>query len=528
MPAFQSILTALGWSLMGSIWQMAAVWTAYYCLTAYNRRISSAGKHDLAFMFVAIASGWFVYSFIHVLNEPAIPVISGFIPVTETISRRIPYLSLVYLVILTVRFIQYGYQCYVQNKNRSGKCISPVLQCFAERHAKLMGITRSVHVYLSELAETAVTGGFFKPWILLPVTLVTRLSPQQLESILMHELFHIRRNDYLINIIMSLFQSIFFFNPFAHLFFKAIARERELACDDGVLEREYAPALYAEALYSLEKFRQPKPGLFIAADGNKPWLLMERIRRVLGKPELRKNQFNPVLFFGLVAALALFGLQQKKSKFTTRAELTVNRIQARPLRFELAREKINVMAHEILARPSVRRKAAGKRMVKQMDTLINEELPEEESTPLNQAYFAENNVVRDYSNQQTAALNQDPIQVVPGTPYVPSRSLSYEALPDIIAVDSIRDIVILNRINNRVTISRMKQMADLEKVETEMEKNRQNLVQIETENQKLILMDQKNIRPLLNQIHLQIKIKKKQIDQLRIRLQDSEKEIIHI
>src|SRR5204863_1511455 len=126
---------------------------------------------------------------------------------------------------------------------------------FADRYARLLGITRRVQVYLSDLAETAQTGGFLKPFILLPISLVTRLSPLQVETILVHELFHIRRNDYLINICMSCFRSIFYFNPFAHLFYRAMARERELACDDGVLEMGFAPGIYAEALFSLEKFR---------------------------------------------------------------------------------------------------------------------------------------------------------------------------------------------------------------------------------------------------------------------------------
>lgn len=296
MPAFVSILTALGWSLLDSFWQLAAVWTAYYFLTADNKRMSAAGKHNLAFMFVAIGSGWFVYSFIHLLNEPVTPIVPGFIPGAQSVNRWIPWLGLVYLFILIIRLVQYGLQSYTLNKNKSAKSLSPVFQSFAERYARLIGISRRVQVYLSEMAETAVTSGFFKPWILLPATLVTRLSPQQLEAILVHELFHIRRNDYLINIFMYCFRSIFFFNPFAYLFFKAIARERELACDDGVLERDYPPVLYAEALYSLEKLRQPQPGLLIAADGNRPWLLMERIRRVLGKPEIKKNRFNPLFF----------------------------------------------------------------------------------------------------------------------------------------------------------------------------------------------------------------------------------------
>src|ERR1700676_3166156 len=110
MPVFVNLLTALGWSLLDSFWQIAAVWTAYFVLTGGNKRISAAGKHNLAFMFVAIGSGWFIYSFIHFLNEPVDPIISGFISFAPSINRWIPYLSLVYLFILILRLAQYGFQ----------------------------------------------------------------------------------------------------------------------------------------------------------------------------------------------------------------------------------------------------------------------------------------------------------------------------------------------------------------------------------------------------------------------------------
>ena len=157
-------------------------------------------------------------------------------------------------------------------------------------------------VLLSEKTETAETSGFLKPLILLPLSLLTRLSPAQVEAILVHELYHIRRNDYLINILATCFRSIFFFNPFAQLFYKALERERELACDDGVLELGYEPGIYAEALFSLEKYRQTNPGFSLAVDGKKPWLLMERIRRVLGKPALKEKGFSSKHLYGFAAA----------------------------------------------------------------------------------------------------------------------------------------------------------------------------------------------------------------------------------
>ena len=91
MAAYVGLLTALGWSLLHSIWQMAVLWTAYYILTTDNKRFSAAGKHNLSLLFIVFCVEWFVYTFIHLLGEPAVPVISGFIPV---VFHRRPIYSL--------------------------------------------------------------------------------------------------------------------------------------------------------------------------------------------------------------------------------------------------------------------------------------------------------------------------------------------------------------------------------------------------------------------------------------------------
>ena len=77
-------------------------------------------------------------------------------------------------------------------------------------------------------------------------------------------------------------------------------------------------------------------------------------------------------------------------------------------------------------------------------------------------------------------------------------------------------------------VSNLKSIANLKEVEIEMDKCRKEINQIEIKNQKLFLLDQRNIKPLLKKMQKQIEGKKKQIDRLRIQLQDSEEEIIHI
>jgi Zn-dependent protease with chaperone function len=527
MSAYQSVLTVLGWSLLDSIWQMGALWIAYNMLTTGNTRISPAGKHNLVLLFVFIGIEWFVYTFILLLNEPTTLFLPGFISVSPSVNLWIPYLSSVYLVVLMVRLLQYAFQFQRRRKNKYDKSIPPDLQKFTDRYTKLLGIHRRVQVYLCGLAETAQTSGFFKPLILLPFSLITRLSPQQVEAILVHELYHIRRNDYLINICMSGFRGIFFFNPFAHLFYKALARERELACDDGVLDLGFAPDLYAEALFSLEKFRQPQLGFSLAADGNKPWLLMERIRRVLGKPPLQKGRINPLIYFSLLIAVSLLSLQPKPFVQNETVRVSSKPVEVIGVRYEFAREEKKGTKKEVTSKKTGLQKPVKIRCLRNDEASLEAE-PLDESTPPDQAIWADNKVVRNFSNQPAADLSQDQVQELPGMPYVPSASLSYESPLVIIAADSARDTEIQSDIKQTVNLSNLKTIASLKELEIQIEINSQELNEILIKNQRLILPDQRDIQPLLKKMQRKIECKKKQIDQIRTRLQVSEVEIIHI
>ncbi|HLA59103.1 MAG TPA: M56 family metallopeptidase [Puia sp.] len=527
MSAYQSALTVLGWCLLDSIWQMAVMWMGYKMVTAGNKRISPAAKHNLILLFVFIGTEWFVYSFIHLMNEPSAHFLPGLLSVSPVANDWISWLSVFYLVILTGRLIQYSFQYLRFRKNKNSKSPGPVYQAFADRYSKILGIHRKVQVYCCTLAETAETSRFFKPIILLPVSIISQLSPQQIEAIMVHELYHIRRNDYLTNICMSCYRGIFFFNPFAHLFYKELARERELACDDGVLELGFTPDLYAETLFSLEKFRQPTPGFSLAADGNKPWLLMERIRRVLGKPELRHDRFSPLMIISGLTALSLIILKPSVMVPGKMPQVVIHHNAFTPARYESMELKITGK----IKNPAPKLRSPQRPVKTQLCPDIQSspvDEPEETSDPPDMAYYADNKITRDYSNQPAADLSQDPVQVIPGSPYVPSVSLAYDAEPVIIAADSLRDIQVKNEIRTIVSIANLKAIANLKELEIQIDKNKQELTRIEIENQNLFLPDQRNMKPLLKKIQKQIESKKIQVDVLRNKLEVSEAEIIHI
>jgi len=147
------------------------------------------------------------------------------------------------------------------------------LKLFTKVKAHHLGIKRKITLWLSNSISTPVTFGFFKPVILLPVTLVNQISAQQAETLILHELSHIKVNDYLLNWFLLAAENIFFFNPFVLAFCKKIKLEREKYCDSNVLAFNYPVMLYAETLLQAERIKQLMPAFQLAAVNSKKQLL---------------------------------------------------------------------------------------------------------------------------------------------------------------------------------------------------------------------------------------------------------------
>jgi beta-lactamase regulating signal transducer with metallopeptidase domain len=154
------------------------------------------------------------------------------------------------------------------------------LSRLAQRLAQQLNLTVRFDVLLSHLAQTVVVIGWMRPVILIPVAVVAGLTPRQLEAILAHELAHIRRRDYLVNLVQILVETLLFYHPAVWWISRQIRLEREQACDDVAISlcgnaREYARSL--AALEELRLFGSPA----LAAGGAGGRQLLARIRRIL-------------------------------------------------------------------------------------------------------------------------------------------------------------------------------------------------------------------------------------------------------
>jgi beta-lactamase regulating signal transducer with metallopeptidase domain len=153
--------------------------------------------------------------------------------------------------------------------------------------ARRLGMTRPVRLLRSAALDVPAAVGWLRPVVLLPVSALTGLSARQLEMVLAHELAHIRRYDYAVNLVQTLVETLFFYHPAVGWMSRVIRVEREHCCDDIAVGTSGNAVSYARALTALESLRvmpleAPNPAMS-ALGGS----LTERVRRLVVAPAAR-------------------------------------------------------------------------------------------------------------------------------------------------------------------------------------------------------------------------------------------------
>lgn len=311
-----AVLYALGWAIAHSLWQMGALWLVFQLLFGLHKNQKPAIRYSGAMVLLTAGFVWFVVTFVQQFNhyhlftkyieqlpltgaDPAVIDLlstdssrwSNLSAVYSLFDKFIPFLSAGYIIILfflAIRFINaYAYTQRLRSTGivGAGEYFNKKLDSFLAS----MQLSADIQLFFSEVIDVPATIGFIKPVILLPVATITQLSIEQVEAVILHELAHIRRQDYLLNMFVAVMETILFFNPFAHLLTISLKKERELFCDDFVLSYNKNPQNYASALLSLEKMRKDqKLVLAVAATGH-DGVLLNRVKRILN---IKTNSFQ--------------------------------------------------------------------------------------------------------------------------------------------------------------------------------------------------------------------------------------------
>jgi GWxTD domain-containing protein len=313
---------ALGWTLFHSVWQGVAVALGLSMgLPVLRSPRSRYAAACLAMLLLPAAFGW---TLARTLGQPlrVAPqnLSSGMRalgtgggqqepPDERTRSRAadvLPWLALFWMTGVVIIQVRGAGGWWAARRLRCRGVCQPTRewQDRLQRLSARLRVSRTVTLLESCLVEAPVVIGHVKPVILMPIGLLTGLPAGQIESILLHELAHVRRYDYLVNLAQVLVESILFYHPAVWWVSGVIRAERENCCDDVAVAASGDSRGYVAALAALEAHRSGAREFLLAASGGS---LAARIRRLLGAPDSPRASLTPVcatLLLALAGALA--------------------------------------------------------------------------------------------------------------------------------------------------------------------------------------------------------------------------------
>jgi len=319
--------------LIHSLWQGLLLGLFAGVARAITKKWKAAARYQLAcslfavFLLVCLLTFFWQWN----QNGSAIPASGAFgIQVVtghfnDWLAAHENKLLLVWLVIFCIRIIQMAVALWYNQQMLYRKASPPNLQWqqVFERLCKILKIERTVTLLESGYMKIPVVTGHLKPFVLVPLGLLSSLTPDQAEAILLHELAHIRRNDWLVNLIQHIAVSIFFFHPAVFLVSAWIKEEREYCCDDIAIGQTSNKAGMVEALIRFKEYNLYASACQTAFPGNKNQLL-RRVQYIAGhkniQPDFSARLFYltlfAVLFTGTTICMLNKGFQQPATKLT--------------------------------------------------------------------------------------------------------------------------------------------------------------------------------------------------------------------
>jgi beta-lactamase regulating signal transducer with metallopeptidase domain len=284
---------ALGWTLVHSLWEGALI--ALLLVMALSLVRSSRGRYALASIAMIGVLATFCGTFARLMTNQPSPYSSIIRPGSHAgyaasaqgahMTERslaadvIPWLTPCWIAGVIVFHLHLLASWLAGRRlRRRGVCGAPdVWQERLSQLARRIRLAAPVTLLESALANVPVVLGYLRPVILVPAGLLSGMPAQQMEAILLHELAHILRRDYLVNLLQTIVEGFLFYHPAVWWISGVIRTERENCCDDLVVAISGEPREYAAALAALEQTRWATADAVAANGGN----LMKRIRRLL-------------------------------------------------------------------------------------------------------------------------------------------------------------------------------------------------------------------------------------------------------
>lgn len=299
-----TLLKAISWTLVHTIWQGFILAFLAGMVILATKKATSLVRYNLLsglfLIFMVVVGCTFNYEYQSqyranlASNDFSENLKSVFSIEYGSVSNNFSALVIDFLnananVIVLIWFIIFCIKCFnitsklshiYRIRNYRNQPVSEYWNIKLKELSQTIQLHKKVILLESQLVKIPSVTGFFKPMILLPIGLLSQLPQDQVEAILLHELAHIRRKDYVVNMLQSFAEIVFFFNPGVLWLSSLIKEERENCCDDIAVSVTKCKTKFVHALVSFQEYNMKNNELIMGFGGKKNHLL-NRAKRII-------------------------------------------------------------------------------------------------------------------------------------------------------------------------------------------------------------------------------------------------------
>lgn len=325
-------INALAWTLVHSIWQIMILALVLKIAIALSGKAAAKIRHAFSLGALLAIPALAIYTFlrqyliyknaqsiafiefqntlsVNVQEQPSWFVVQKSIPETlrfiENYTSEIFWIYMTGILITSTLYI-FSLLDVWRLKTRDTQPVPESWQKVINKMQDTFKVYFKHKIFLSARTSIPVVAGFFKPVILFPAAIAGSLTLDEVEHVLLHEMYHIKCKDHYINTFQFIIEVLFFYHPLTWWISVELKKEREKRVDEWVVSNSSQPLEYANTLFKLEKSRKETPLTAVAASSSKNSLLI-RIKNIL---HMKTRNFKPMekSFVILTIALAIVSL----------------------------------------------------------------------------------------------------------------------------------------------------------------------------------------------------------------------------
>ena len=336
-----TFIYSFGWTLLHSLWHGAIISFLTLLILFFLRKHSSSIRYQISIFSMISVVVLSVWTFIslhgyfsdlfngnNTLNQALSKTTNSsygifwFDLFPEPLKENIQYFTMHLPIVITLWFVSVIFLsvkylgAYVYSQRLKHTRISAVRGFWIDKlreYSSQLNLRKPIELFESAIVKVPMVIGYFKPVILVPLGLFTGIPQKQIEAILIHELAHIKRKDYLVKLLQTIVEIIFFFNPFVWWISSIINKEREHCCDDLAISITKDNISFVRALAGLCELEFDKSNMALAF-GKSNTQIIKRMERVMKRNE-NKNSFShfTIALVILLASLVALGSTSLKS-----------------------------------------------------------------------------------------------------------------------------------------------------------------------------------------------------------------------